>query len=58
MEEKKKGTLILDISEPRSVNEDITSLQESNYCLEIKLLNSMKKVLKLEKELFLQLKKL
>jgi glutamyl-tRNA reductase len=26
MEEKKKGTLIMDISEPRAVNEDITSL--------------------------------
>ena len=24
MEEKKKGTLIMDISEPRAVNEDIT----------------------------------
>ena len=26
MEEKKKGTLIMDISEPRAVEEDITSL--------------------------------
>jgi glutamyl-tRNA reductase len=46
MEEKKKGTLILDLSDPRTVDEGITALP--GIKLLFRLQKSMKKVLKLE----------